>query len=341
MSVLATILEGIARAIVAVTGALASVLEGDVSGAMESLRGFFTWLADLLLPEWLDDFSLSEYFEGAFDFEWADMLPSWNWGDIIPDMPKLSEIKGWFGGDDDPEEEGPVPVKEKVALRVVQPAPTIAKVRANTGDVEQLQTKIAAVLTQASAMPKAVEDAVRQAEDAASLDLTAAGLAMMETLATGIRTGTAEVVAAVTAMARQVGAAMPTAPAVKLAVASSPAVQARASGGSFGAGWLLTGERGPELEYRDRGGFIAHNAQLQQMVHNSDTIRRNIGRAAPAGQIMQRATAAQAENMTVGDIHIHPAAGADPAQIARAVRRELARVQDARRGDLHDGVSYG
>lgn len=198
-----------------------------------------------------------------------------------------------------------------------------------------------AVLTQASAMPKAVEDAVRQAEDAASLDLTSAGLAMMETPATGIRTGTAEVVAAVAAMARQVGAAMPTAPAVKLAVASSPAVQARASGGSFGAGWLLTGERGPELEYRDRGGFIAHNAQLQQMVHNSDTIRRNIGRAAPAGQIMQRATGAQAGIMNVGDIHIHPAAGADPTAIAREVRRELKRLSDAKRGNLHDGEMYG
>lgn len=60
---------------------------------------------------------------------------------------------------------------------------------------------------------------------------------------------------------------------------STETVQARASGGSFGAGWLLTGENGPELEYRNRGGYIAHNRALQNMVAMSGTVARNAANA--------------------------------------------------------------
>lgn len=44
------------------------------------------------------------------------------------------------------------------------------------------------------------------------------------------------------------------------------ATQTRARGGAFGPGWLLTGEDGPELEYRNEGGFIAHNGALRGMM---------------------------------------------------------------------------
>ena len=47
-----------------------------------------------------------------------------------------------------------------------------------------------------------------------------------------------------------------------------------ASGGSFGPGPRLVGEKGPELEYVNRSGFIAHHGQLKQMAGLSKQIRR-------------------------------------------------------------------
>ena len=167
----------------------------------------------------------------------------------------------------------------EATTEMMEDPPTVAAVRADTGDVEELQRKIVETLGAAGALPAAVADAVRAAELAATLDLTAAGVAMMETMATGIRSGTAAVVDAVRAMAVQVSAALPTSPAVRLTAtagavaAADPAVQARAGGGAFGPGWLLTGEEGPELEYRTRSGFIAHHGQLRRMADMSDRVR--------------------------------------------------------------------
>ena len=53
------------------------------------------------------------------------------------------------------------------------------------------------------------------------------------------------------------------------------AIQEKAGGGSFNPGWLLTGEKGPELEYRTRGGFIAHNQALRSMLAMSQSVARN------------------------------------------------------------------
>lgn len=55
-------------------------------------------------------------------------------------------------------------------------------------------------------------------------------------------------------------------------------VQEQATGGSFSPGWLLTGEQGPELEYRSRGGYIAHNAALMRMVAMSERLAANLDR---------------------------------------------------------------
>lgn len=64
------------------------------------------------------------------------------------------------------------------------------------------------------------------------------------------------------------------------AAASGPSqpqgqVQARAMGGSYAPGWLMTGERGPELRYERKGGFIAHNQALKRMVGMSREIAGN------------------------------------------------------------------
>lgn len=73
----------------------------------------------------------------------------------------------------------------------------------------------------------------------------------------------------------------------------SPApVQARAGGGSYGRGPLLVGERGPELGYASRGGYIAHHGQLQQMAQLSARISRVMGSVAVASGLSTSAMAA-------------------------------------------------
>jgi hypothetical protein len=87
-------------------------------------------------------------------------------------------------------------------------------------------------------------------------------------------------------------------------------------------------------------GLVAQQARVKGMLGSAGAIRQNVARARPAGVIAQQAAAPPSSLMTVGDIHIHAAPGMDPSAIAREVRRELARVQNARRGDLHDGVGH-
>ncbi len=59
----------------------------------------------------------------------------------------------------------------------------------------------------------------------------------------------------------------------QVAIGSGQALQKRASGGSYRAGPLLVGERGPELKYASEGGYIAHNDNLKRMLRMSDRIR--------------------------------------------------------------------
>ncbi|KAF0676727.1 phage tail tape measure protein [Profundibacterium mesophilum] len=220
-------------------------------------------------------------------------------------------------------------------------APTIEDMRADGEDVAALQRRIERVSKAAGALPRAIAETVREANDALSgLDLEASGRAMMDALADGIVAGTARVIAAVQAMAAKVDAAMPRTAQVSLAAGAAPGapVQARAGGGGFGPGWLLTGERGPELEYRDRGGFIAHHGQLREMVSMSERAARGLAVSPPRGARAPGSGTA----VTIGDINIYPAPGADPVQIAQAVRAEIARSarQGSRGAALHDGGDY-
>lgn len=87
------------------------------------------------------------------------------------------------------------------------------------------------------------------------------------------------------------------------------APEKRAVGGYFGRGPVLVGERGPELRFENRAGFIA-------------TARQTAALAAGGGGI------------SVGAIHIHALPGMDPRRIADEVLRVL---QDRARGALFDG----
>ncbi|SFQ14627.1 phage tail tape measure protein, TP901 family, core region [Roseivivax halotolerans] len=223
--------------------------------------------------------------------------------------------------------------------------PTIADVAADAEDVADLERKIAAVTEAAEALPPEIRAMVTDVEGILSgLDFTGHGQRMMNTLAEGIRAGTAEVIAATQAMAAQVSAALPTSPAVTLAAeTASVPVQARAAGGDFGPGWLLTGEEGPELEYRSRGGFIAHHGQLQEMVAMSREVVQGmtsmpaIASAKPL--LSSRAGGAARETrVSVGDIHIHAAPGMDERRLAREAVAELhRRARDDDDDALHDG----
>ncbi|MDJ0824254.1 MAG: phage tail tape measure protein [Rhodobacter sp.] len=143
-------------------------------------------------------------------------------------------------------------------------------------------------------------------------------------------------------------------------------VQARALGGSFAPGWLLTGENGPEMEFRSHAGFIAHNRALRTVLATSESARRNVA-AARAGLPAIAAAAAPLFHLTAkqmplklpptaverrapirldtraalrgpgaqrGDggtvqatIHIHQAPGQDPKALAEQVMRKLKRLQ--------------
>lgn len=75
--------------------------------------------------------------------------------------------------------------------------------------------------------------------------------------------------------------------------AQLPPVQARAVGGAFAARRpLLVGERGPELMYPGRGGYVAHNRALERLAGLSDRVVRAGARevAGAARQIVQNIT---------------------------------------------------
>ncbi len=109
--------------------------------------------------------------------------------------------------------------------------------------------------------------------------------------------------------------------------------QERAVGGSFSGGRpLLVGERGAELMFPNRGGFIATNRQLQSMAERVAQIRD-----VAFGGMQQAAQAAQQIALDVGGITINAAPGMDPRAIAVEVRNELRRIE---RGALYDRAAF-
>ena len=69
------------------------------------------------------------------------------------------------------------------------------------------------------------------------------------------------------------------------AKAPAQALQARAAGGPFGPGPLLVGERGPELMYASRAGFVAHNDNLQRIVDLSRRAAASLAGASVAAHM--------------------------------------------------------
>lgn len=112
-------------------------------------------------------------------------------------------------------------------------------------------------------------------------DLTSEGARIMQSLAEGIRSQVAAVSAAAGEITQAIQTALPKSASLKIGVSGGGSkVQERARGGSYGPGWLLTGENGPELRYANESGFIAHNRALRGMMNMAERTRdmvRNLG----------------------------------------------------------------
>lgn len=126
----------------------------------------------------------------------------------------------------------------------------------------------------------------------------------------------------------------------------------RAQGGSFGPGLLLVGERGPELRYESRGGFIAHHNALRGLVDMSQRARARadlvMGEGAGPDMAGQMAPIMAPVPASAGRPISHQphynivinGSGLDAAQLRAAVRAELQaasrRAAADLRGLLHD-----
>lgn len=125
---------------------------------------------------------------------------------------------------------------------------------------------------------------------------------------------------------------------------------ARDAGGPVRAGLpYLVGERGREIFIPGQSGSILPARALRMAMAASALAAPVAAMPAPEAMVDRidrrpplSATITQRSEtrIEVGQIVVQAAPGQDPAEIARAVRRELERLQDERRGDLHDGVDF-
>ncbi|MFV1530526.1 MULTISPECIES: phage tail tape measure protein [unclassified Phaeobacter] len=140
-----------------------------------------------------------------------------------------------------------------------------------TAAAQETQTAVAASMAQIIA-------------DLQATSLVSEGQRLMQSLAEGIRSQIAQVTRTTEEVTVAIRNALPKSAHLQLAAASGAGpqmqatnIQARARGGSFSPGWLLTGEEGPELRYADKGGFIAHNRALRGMLDMASRARSLMG----------------------------------------------------------------
>ncbi|MTH65594.1 hypothetical protein [Paracoccus shanxieyensis] len=116
---------------------------------------------------------------------------------------------------------------------------------------------------------------------------------------------------------------------------------ARALGGPVRAGLIYRWqEEGRELFMPRTDGNVISNRQLramQAMAAPPGGLRiQPVASAGPGA----RTASARSLRMDIGGITIHAAPGMTPADVARAVRRELETLARSARFDLHDGGDY-
>lgn len=135
-------------------------------------------------------------------------------------------------------------------------------------------------------------------------------------------------------------------PIVPPAAVRGVTVPARAQGGTFFPGALLVGERGPELRYESRGGFIAHNNALRGLVDLSQRAQSLAGLVMGSGPAPEfggtpvpvpvAASAGQARQISHEPRYnlVINGSGLDEAQLRGMVRGELQAAQRRPAADL-------
>ncbi|RYH04137.1 phage tail tape measure protein [Salipiger sp. IMCC34102] len=110
-------------------------------------------------------------------------------------------------------------------------------------------------------------------------------------------------------------------------------IRPNARGGSYGRGWHLTGEHGPELKFETRSGFVATNRQLRDLAEMSDrAAAAPRERSAPASPAP---SASSAPSIVQNITHQINAAGLSVEQLIAELKR---RERQAASGALYDRV---
>ncbi len=282
---------------------LASWVDGfEWSDIITAPLTWANWVAERLnLASWVDAFEWSDVIHALdirawLDFSWADVLPDWDWEAIIPFYDLGQRL---FFGDQTPPLDWEAEVRKSAVhsgsidrstlsqrqrdilarmdawrakthgastpeVQITDPT-TLLKAAEAAGELEARFPKITAAANETlTAVQAAISQIVTLIQ---GTDLTAEGARIASSVATGIRARIGEVRAAAAAMSTAIRSALPGNARVNVALSAAPApIQARAGGGWYKPGWLLTGEQGPELRYATEGGFIAHNRALRSML---------------------------------------------------------------------------
>ncbi|CAA0086885.1 Uncharacterised protein [Starkeya nomas] len=161
--------------------------------AWNALAGF-DWSS--LLPDWsswLPDWSWSSIIPAITlpSFDWSSLLPDWNWSSIIPSLPDFSS---WFGGG--------------------ASAPVAAGAVGGAQDMQQLAAQAEAAQRLIAGIAPAAQAAVQAASSVLSgASFHSHGVALMATLAAGIRAGAGAAVSAVQGVTQQMRDYLPHSPA--------------------------------------------------------------------------------------------------------------------------------
>lgn len=110
---------------------------------------------------------------------------------------------------------------------------------------------------------------------------------------------------------------------------SKPPLQTNALGGAFAKGWHLTGEKGPELKFENRAGYVADNRAMRRLASHADRVSNLFGGNGAARTAATTAASGVTQQMT---IHIN-AAGASAAEVIAILDR---RTRSAAQGGLYD-----
>lgn len=327
--------------------------------------------------------NVTSYFAGI---TWSSILPEWDWASIIPFYDIGQRL---FAGDKMPEidmadearrsaddhanfDRGAVSPEQlavlermdewrnrthgtpEVSIQISDPD-TLLKAAAAASELE---ARFPAIDAAASATLSAVQTALSAILAAIqAVDMTSEGARITQSIANGMLAQLGAVRSAANRISATIRNALPGNASVNVALSGVPTapIQARAKGGSFRPGWLMTGEEGPELEYRTEGGFIAHNRALQGMIAMASRARElaqgisfgggfggapvpamaNVAAAGGGGSQRQTITHAPQYNMPLSF-----APGVDMAEVRATVRAELENAEEramaAMRGLLHD-----